>query len=202
MQFSHNACHIFNFALSGWAIHKFGVKSSFLQTGQSQRDVFVILLRELHDRGKLLCLLLTASYELLNANSKLQHQSDVLITDSGFTNAPFLHQLFLLGHDDRFVAIASKTVDAILICVVALLFHWITDAIDSRFKLSTIVHGPRPHRYFYKLSVIQHDYLSIQLDIHDKLAAIMSMPTSRYSQRDVDSPIRHVESRSFPSVYG
>ena len=52
-----------------WTVSKADVKSAFLQTGKAQRDVYVVLPRESHDRAHY-WLLLTAAYGLVNANAK------------------------------------------------------------------------------------------------------------------------------------
>lgn len=73
------------------------------------------------------------------------------------------------------------------------------DAIDSRYKLGTIEHGPRTICYFGR-NVVRHEDMSIQFDGDDNLSAISSVPTSRHRRREIDTPITHVESHSIDSV--
>lgn len=56
--------------LFGCPLHKFDVKSAFLQTGEAARDVYQILQHDSADLGKVLWIFLTVVYGLVNTNSK------------------------------------------------------------------------------------------------------------------------------------
>lgn len=57
-------------ALHGWRLHKLYVKSAFLQTGNAERDVYVVPPRESSDHGRAQWLLLTPAYGLVITNVK------------------------------------------------------------------------------------------------------------------------------------
>lgn len=57
--------------------------SAFFETGAAQRSVYVSLPGESEDHYQCLRILHTASYELVNANTKLQVQSDNLLLNMG-----------------------------------------------------------------------------------------------------------------------
>lgn len=73
---------------------KIDFESAFLQNGIAKRDVYVVPPRESNDK-KILWLLLTASYGLVNANAKWQEQSDELFLSSlGLTQLVYVPQFF------------------------------------------------------------------------------------------------------------
>lgn len=66
-----------------WSIIKIDVTSAFLQTGEAQKDVLVILPKGSNGKSHY-WLLLSATYGLVNANAKFQAQSDELLLNNGF----------------------------------------------------------------------------------------------------------------------
>lgn len=110
MQSCSNARSTLRVSLVKWKIHKVDVKSSFLQTVSAQRDVYVVPPREPPDRYKILWLLLTAVYALVNANRKWHHLSDEMLFHIGFEPAALLTQLFVMHREHNVVALAHKIV--------------------------------------------------------------------------------------------
>lgn len=63
-------------ALSKWCVTKMYVKAAFPQSGPTSRDVYLILWRNRSNSGKVLRLMFTAVYGLVNEKAKFQVQSD------------------------------------------------------------------------------------------------------------------------------
>lgn len=83
------------FVILQWSLVKVNAKSTFIQIGKAERDVFVILPTECNPR-MFNWLFLNATYGLLNANTKWQTRSDQMSRDFGFVQPFFVPQLFLL----------------------------------------------------------------------------------------------------------
>lgn len=101
--------------MHGWRLQKIDVKSAFLQTGSAARDVYVIPPRDSADRGKVLWLLLTTAYCLVNANYTWLVLSAQLLVESGFETAPLIPQLLIMRSDGHMVPLTAKIVDDILV---------------------------------------------------------------------------------------
>lgn len=96
-----------------WSMSKPDVKSVFLKTGRSQRDVYLVSLREITGRDHY-WLLLTAEYGLVNYNAKWQYQSDYILQDLGLKQIPVVVQmLYEIDYDDILLFVA-KVVDEII----------------------------------------------------------------------------------------
>lgn len=72
-----------------WILSKIGVRISFLQTDDAQRDFYVKAPYESADRSHY-WLLLTSSYGLVNSNAKWQVQSDSLFVGIVLTQLPYI----------------------------------------------------------------------------------------------------------------
>lgn len=71
-----------------WFISKLDVKSAFLHTGRTERDVYVLPPSESEHNKMYLWLLSSATYELINANAKWKVQSYQLFLDLGMLRTP------------------------------------------------------------------------------------------------------------------
>jgi len=100
-------------SLMKWPLSKIDFTSAFLQTGNAERDVYVIPPRECGDRSKY-WLLLTAAYGLVNANAKWQKHSDEVVRSIGFLQLVFVPQLFYWKNGNELAMVAVKVVDHIL----------------------------------------------------------------------------------------
>ena len=78
----------------GWPLGKIDFKSTFLQTGSAQRDVYVVPPRESSTKEHY-WLLLKAWYGLLNANAKWQNEIDTFFHELGLHQLLYARQLLL-----------------------------------------------------------------------------------------------------------
>lgn len=183
-----------------WRLSKIDVKTAFLQTGQAERDVYVVPPTESSDRNKCLWLLLTASYGLVNANAKWQVVSDQTLHKIGFCSIPVLPQLFYLTDDSgTTIAALAKIVDDFLICGQTKVVDDVIRSIGQIFTLGTIIHGPGLLRYF-GLNIVQHDDMTITIDGDDKLNGIYTAPITRTRRRDTTDMLNPAEKRVFASI--
>ena len=184
-------------SMSLWLITKADVKSAFLQTGQAQRDVYVVPPRESNDRSHY-WLLLTAAYGLVN-NAKWQDQSDSLLQDLGLVQIAVIPQLFYLIKDNKLSLLVAKIVDDLLVTGLPEVVRAFLQKFNMRYKLGTVAHGPGRLR-FYGMNIVQEDDFSSYIDADDKLASLETFPLTRLRRREVDSPLTTVEKASFMSL--
>ena len=81
-------------SIMSWPLSKVDFDSAFLQSGASMRDVYVCPPKECNSRMKYYWLLLSASYGLVNANSKWQTASDDCLYEFGLEQLSYVPQLF------------------------------------------------------------------------------------------------------------
>lgn len=129
-------------------LHKWEVKSAFLQTDSADQDVYVIPPRESAHRRKVLWPLLTASYRSQNGNSKWKAMRDTLLTSFGLAPAPMMPQIFILCTDDHMIVLASNILDDTLLIGLEYIILEVIEKIDGWFTLGTVVHGPGTMRFF------------------------------------------------------
>lgn len=96
-------------------------------------DVYVVHPVESADRNKCLWLLLTASYELVNANAKWKVMSDLF---------------YYRARNSSITAALAKSFDDFLICGEHATVDDSVSSLNDRYTLGTIVHGPYSLRYF------------------------------------------------------
>lgn len=99
--------------------------------------------------------------------------------DLGFEPLTLYPQCFVLrGKSRSVIASLAKIVDDILLARPEEVTNQITTAIDRRFKLGNLVHGPG-ELGFCGLNVTQADDFSVQVDGDDKLQSIAIYPITR-----------------------
>ena len=98
-----------------WPVWKVDFDTVILQSGDSKQDVYVRPPKKCASPHKFPCLLLTASYGLVNANYKWQMESDYCLYQFGMAQLPEVPQLFFLKSHGKLVLVADKVVDDILI---------------------------------------------------------------------------------------
>lgn len=185
-------------ALRKWRLSTIDVKSAFLQTGRAERDVFVVPPRECADR-KFYWLLLTATYGLVNANSKWQKQSDELLYSLNLQQVTAIPQLFYMTVDGSTVSIVAKIIDDMILAGVEEHANNFIKKFNSRFKLGKIIHGPGRLR-FYGLNAIQHEEYSCSIDGDDKLNVLEPYLLSRVRRKQTESRLTMVERSAFMSL--
>ena len=181
-----------------WCLAKIDFKSAFLQTGDAQRDVYVIPPRESGDRQHY-WLLLTAAYGLVNANAKWQQHSDYLLKSIGMKQLVYVPQLFYkrgVGGDLQVVAV--EIVDDVLFTVKNAIEQLIAN-IQSNYELGTVVYGPATF-LFYGLQICQDTDYSITLQGDEKINGLEGFPISRQRRKEGDTALNPVEMSSFRSV--
>lgn len=147
----------FIFSFQRWRINKIDVKTSFLQTGNAQQNVYVIPPIESDDRNKCLWLFLTASYGLVNVNAEWLAISDQVICDIGLVATTILPQIFYLkNHNQSITVVLAKFAEDFFLCDKNETIVNVISAISNRFTLGKIVYGPGLIRYF-GLNITQYD---------------------------------------------
>lgn len=71
-------------ATRNWLLFKLYLKMEFLQTGQTELEVYVLQPCESSDKGRCARLLLTTACGDINVNGKWKVLSEVILTDIGF----------------------------------------------------------------------------------------------------------------------
>lgn len=90
--------------LSISSLHRFPLTKldetpAFLQTGNAARDVYVMPPRKSSDPGKVLWILVTNAYGLVNANAKGKLQSEAIMLKVVFEYVQIVTQIFALRHN-------------------------------------------------------------------------------------------------------
>lgn len=143
------------------------VKSTFLRTGEAERDIYVEPPRECKNRS-LYWLLLTAAYGLVNAGAKWQDHCDSFFYELGFQQLPYVPQLsYMRNKNGKFRTLAIEVVDDILLCGPLPFVKLLVEKINERYKLGTIVHG-FGHFSHYGLIIVQHEDLQIRIHADEK----------------------------------
>lgn len=127
--------------MKGWALSKADAEAAFLQTGSSQRDVYLIHPKKSRGRS-VYWLLLRAAYILVNANAKWQHQSDEKIKEKGRTQVYVTLQLLYLYRDSKLVLLVAKIFNELLITGEPKDQKQFIKGFYEKFKLGTVTHGP------------------------------------------------------------
>lgn len=117
-------------------------RNCFLQTGHAERDVHVIISHETEDKEKLLLLLLTAAYGLLNVNTKWQAVSDNLSIDTGVNRWASIQQPFYMKLNWNLSNALKKIVDELLLCGNFDHVHAAIRDIEKRLTFEILCHGP------------------------------------------------------------
>lgn len=84
--------------------------------GSTDRDGFVVPPQESQGRERVLWLLLTASYGLVNANATWQVISDQILADKGFETFHSMPQLFTMITSSSSGALLAIIINDILLC--------------------------------------------------------------------------------------
>jgi len=185
-------------AIMKWPLSKIDFTSAFLQTGEAQRDVYVIPPRECKDKNK--CwLLLTAAYGLVNAGAKWQDQCDKFFSQLGLQQLTYVPQVFYLKQGDELKMLAVKVVDDVLFAGQIPTVKNVVEKIKQVYDLGTIVYGPGAF-LFFGLHIIQDDTMEISVHADDKLDSLNCFPIDRHRRKDIDELLNPVELGAFRSV--
>ena len=183
-----------------WFITKIDVKSAFLQSGPATRNVYVIPPKECKDRT-FYCLLLIASYRLVNANAKWQLHSDTTLQDCGLLCVVHLPQLFYKRKDGQLWIIVAKVVDDILVAGSSEARKWLVAKLSSRYAIGTILHTPGRF-LFFGLTIEQDEKYTVILSCDDKLNCIEPPMITRQRRKQLEQQLNSVETFSFHSTNG
>ena len=96
--------------LCNFFITKVDIKSAFLQSGEAQRDVYVVPPRE-SAKKYFYWLLKVASYGLVNANAKWKSHSNNTLFCMGLEVVAYVTQLFFRKENGILKLIVTKVVD-------------------------------------------------------------------------------------------
>jgi len=185
-------------SLMKWPLAKIDFTSAFLQTGNAERDVYVVPPRECGDRSNY-WLLLTAAYGLVNANAKWQKQSDDVLRSFGFNQLVYVPQVFFAEDANNLTMLAVKVVDDILFAGIQSKVRNVIHEIKGSYSLGTVVYGPGTF-LFFGLNISQDTDMSISVDADEKLNSYECYPISRLRRKEVESNLTALEMKSFSSV--
>ena len=187
--------------LFSWPISKVDFNSAFLQSGASTRDVYVRPPKESDSRVKFYWLLLTASYGLVNANSKWQTASDDCLYEYGLQQLPEVPQLFFSRSGGELSIVAAKVVDDILIAAPISRAKNLISHICSQFKLGTIVYGPACFE-FYGLKIDQDTDMFVTVSSDKKLDDLTEICIDRTRRKQSHQRINEIEQSHYNSING
>ena len=186
-------------SLPGWTVCKADVTAAFLQTGITQRDVYVRPPRESQTKTTHLWLLLTPAYGMVNANAKWQNQSAAVCQNNGLVQSKHIPQLLFKKEAGKLVLVVAKIVDDLKAAGIGQSAKVFVDAFDSRFNLGTVNHGPGKLRFFGINTTQDEDY-TIATDANDKLRAVMECPISRQRRKEPELEENAIEKGTFASI--
>ena len=186
--------------LHRWHLTKIDIKGAFLQSGNAQRDVYVIPPRECQDR-QFIWLLTVATYGLVNANSKWQIHSDQTFFDLGLHTTVFIPQLFHMKTDGRLTLLVVKVTDDIFVGGPEQVKRSFIDRLGQKYELGTITHLPGTC-FFYGLEVCQDGNCVIQVNADGKLNKIVPHVLSRQRRKQSCDLLNRLEQFHFNSVNG
>jgi len=186
-----------------WKLAKIDFSSAFLQSGEAQRDVYVVPPKECSTRSRFYWLLLSAAYGLVNASAKWQEELDGFFLSIGFTQSIFVPQLFFKkdNNGEKLEILAVKIVDDVLFGGETNVVEPIIDAVKHRYTLGTIVFGPGTF-LFNGLQIRQYEDFTISIDGDSKLDGIEGYPIDRNRRRQISEPVNAIEKSSYSSVNG
>lgn len=168
-------------------VSRLDVRSAFLQTGHTARDVYVQPPRASSYRGKVLWLLLTAAY-VLNPNAKWRVPSDALMFNTFFNVHRSYHNSFSTKKKGCVVKMLAKLVDNLHFPGFFAMTTTTIDLIEKRFELGAVPHGPGLMRFF-GLSLEQKEDMTIITNADDKVNAMESYAPSRIRSQRTDDGV-------------
>lgn len=186
-------------SLLGWNVYKADVKSAFLQTGSAERQIYVKPPRESKMRSTHLWLLLTAAYELVNANAKWQVQSDACLYELGLRQCQQIPQLFYKRCDEELMVIVAKVVDDLKVAGSGDNAKVLIDQFNKKFKLGTVASGPGKLRFF-GINTTQNEDMTICTNADDKLNSLNEYSPTRIRRKQSDAPLNDLEKAVFAST--
>ncbi len=176
------------------------VKSAFLQTGATTREVYVIPPREWFDRSKY-WLLLTAAYGLVNANANWQEHSDNFLRCIKFEQLLYVPQIFYMKKNSSLQIMAVKIVGDISFAGPQPLLRSLIDNMKNTYELGTIVYGPGTFN-FCGLSIAQNKDCTILINGDETPMALEPYPIDRIRRRQTESELNPIEAASYRSLNG
>lgn len=185
-----------------WRLTKIDMKAALLQTGVAERDIYVIALRKSASHSKVLWVLLTAAYGLINANAKWKVHSDALLGELRFIAVKLRPKLLILpdaSSTSQSAALLAKIVDEILISRPIKAPDNISWSLHDRFPLGPIVHSPAVLLFFVLRVTDLEDY-TIAIDGDYKVDALVCLPLSHLLRKAFSDPITPIEQKAFTSV--
>lgn len=182
-------------ALNRWNIARTDVKAAFLQTGLAQRDVDVRPTCRSKDKRHY-WLLLSVVYELVNASSEFQFQSDEQILTL-ICHICIVYRRFIYLHkNNNLLLIVAKYVGDLLVTGKPSEGFRFIDTFGAKFIFEAVVHGPGVLILLERQSKNRKINQSIFMPI-TKLNAIACFPFSRIRQHQFDSLLFKIEMSSF-----
>lgn len=186
-------------ALFGWKVIRVDAKTAFLQTGEAQREVYVIPPVESGMRKTHFWLLMAAEYGLVNSNAKWQAKSDERIYEIGLKQSQNIPQLFYMHDEGKLVLIAAKIVDDIKLAGTEYHTSRFIKMFNKSFKLGTVVKGPGSMRFF-GINIEQDEDNTITTDAEDKLNDLTEYCLSRTRRKQFGSSLNQIEKNHFASI--
>ena len=178
-----------------WPLASIDFVSAFLRTGDAERDVYAIPLRECRRRSKY-WLLLTSAYGLFNANAKWEEHFDHLLASIRFIPSRLVPQMFFLMKSESLEFVALRIVDDVLIASQKHTSENFISNVEIKYKLGTILYGPIDFLSF-SLQVGQDSDMAASIHGDSKLNALECFLIDRYRRKQIDEALNEIETRAF-----
>lgn len=184
-----------------WPLSKVDFDSAFLQSGASNRDVYVRPTRECNTRRNYYWLLLSASYGLVNVNSKWQTASDECLYEYGLQQLHEVPQLFYLRSNGKLLLAAAKVVDDILISAPVSRAKSLVKHICTKLKLGTIVYGPICFN-FCGLKISPCEDMTVTVSAEKKMDELCEYTIPRVRRKQSTERLYDIERSHYQHVNG
>ena len=180
------------------ALGKIDFTSAFLQTGSTNRDVYVVPPRECRCKS-FYWLLFTLTYGPINANAKLQEHSDTLLRNLGSFQSRFFPQLFFAFKHNRLEIVVVKIVDDLLITAEKCKASNFISSLKSQYTLGTIAFGPGSF-LFNGLQILQDRDFTKRTHGDSKFESLSCLPIDRRRRRQVSEELNAIEFKAYRSI--
>lgn len=141
-------------------------------------------------------LLLTASYDILNANANWKCQSGKILLYIWLTQLPYIPQLFKNIDNGKKNLLVTKIVDDVLVTGKVSDVDGFIRLFNQNFTLGTFLHGPQLLR-FYGLNIYQHEDYSVSINATDNIEALEPFPLSIIRRRKIEEPLNSIVTSSY-----
>lgn len=144
-------------------------------------------------------LLLTASYGLVNANTKFQVHSDSLLLAYRLRQVIGVPQMFYYHLNDNLRALMAKTVDDILVTGKNGVVNQLLKSMDAKREFKGAVHRPEKLRSF-GFNINQNQDRTCTINGEDKLLPLKAPISTLLRREAIDDKVDKLEKSTFASI--